>query len=283
MLQGARLVGLAMLVSAYCFGADVSLWVDDSSGEIGTVNVSNGAVTLIGNTGLGSSLTDIAFSPSGNLYGVTNTALYSINKTNAATALIGSLSPSIPIVAGTAIGNVGANALVFSDTGTLYTAAGGLYTVNPSNGADTLVGSLGNGYVSGGDLAFVGGQLYLSDTNNQLLTVNTSTGAASVVGNMGVANMFGLASPDGTTLYGVAGTSVYTIDPATGSATLDASWGTSSGLGQAFGEAFITEAGPSPITPTSTPEPASICLASVGALLSIWFGRRRVSRSRQLN
>ena len=62
------------------------LWVDDSSGNLGTVDVATGTVHVIGNTG--HILTDIAFDPSGNLFGITFGQLFRIDKNTAAATLI---------------------------------------------------------------------------------------------------------------------------------------------------------------------------------------------------
>lgn len=65
------------------------LWVNDTGGNIGTVDVATGTVTVIGNTH--QTLVDIAFDPDGNLYGITFTQLFQINKTTAAATLVGNL------------------------------------------------------------------------------------------------------------------------------------------------------------------------------------------------
>jgi hypothetical protein len=148
------------------------IWVDDASGNIGTVNLDTGSVSLLGNSGV--VLTDIALSPGQQLFGESFTTLYSINQLGSAIA----------------IGPTGAllNGLVFSPDGTLYASGGtGLYTVNTTTGAATLVGTSGLGLRSAGDLSFNNGTLYETATNGSvtdLLTLNTSTGAATVVGQV---------------------------------------------------------------------------------------------------
>jgi len=269
--MNVRIIGGLLLLSMSCFSADVTLWVDDANGEIGKVDVTTGAVTLVGNSGR--ILTDIAFDPNGNLFGIDQNNLYRINTTNGAATVVGALNPAIPVVPSN-IGDIPANSLVFSSGGTLYTATNQLYTVDPNTGADTRVGALGGTFISAGDLAFVNGTLFLSDTQDRLLSVSPNTGVATLIGNMGVSNVFGLATPDNLTLYGVAGTSVYTLNPTNGSATLAVNFG-GHGLGQAFGEAFISESSPT----NPTPEPSSVLLVSAAALLL--FGakglRRRIS------
>ncbi len=239
------------------FASTLNLLVDDSTGNLGYVNVNTGAVTLIGNTGV--VLLDIAFSPSGSLYGVDGNRLYSINTQTAQTALIGNLGSS-------------SNALVFSSTGTLYSAYTELDTLNTTTGAASEVGPI-TGYTSGGDLAFVGGNLFLSTMSDQLVTLNTATGAPTLVGNLGVSNVYGLASPDGVNLYGVAGTSVYQINPTTGASTFLVNYG-GQGLGSANGESFFGEATP-PVA--VTPEPSSLALLGTGILGVAGVIRKRLA------
>jgi hypothetical protein len=251
------------LLGLSCFADPINMWVDDASGNIAQVNVATGAVTPVGNAGV--VLTDIAFAPNGNLYGISFSELYTVNTSTGNATAVGSLGVS------------DANALVFSSTGVLYTAtlSGSFYTVNTSTGAASDVGSLGGGYGSGGDLAFVGGKLYLATSSSDLVTVNPSTGAASLVGSFGVPNVFGLATPDNSTLYAAAGQNLYTVNLSDGAATFDTTWaGNSQGFGSANGEAFITESGGGP---TVTPEPATVAL--FGTALGL-LGLRLRLRSR---
>lgn len=269
-----RILGSFALLTVSCFAADINIWIDDTTGVIGLVDITPGPnlgnVTVIGSSGV--VLGDIAFDPSGHLFGIGPVSgtppynLYSLSTTTGAATIIGALNPTIPPVpCGTQI--CPPNSLVFSSAGTLYTATNNLYTINPATGADTLIGPLGDGFVSGGDLAFANGKLFLSTADNRLVTVNPATGAATLVGPLSVPNIFGLASPDNATLYGVGGTSVYTINQTTGNATLLVNYG-GHGLGQAFGEAFFSEAAP-------VPEPFSLTLVGAGLLLGALLRRKR--------
>src|SRR5262245_12438887 len=221
------------------------MYVDDANGVLGTVDVATGTVSVIGSTG--QILTDIAFDPTGHLYGITFSQLFSINAATGAATLIGNLNLS------------GANALVFGSNGTLYAAAfnsNDLYTVNTATGAATSLGNMG--FASAGDLAFNGGNFYLASTANSLVRINLANLALTTqVGAFGVANVFGLATGSNGTLYAVAGTNVYSVNTTTGAATNPVSFA-AQGLASANGESFFEEAR------VATPEPASVILLGTG-------------------
>jgi hypothetical protein len=99
--------------------------------------------------------------------------------------------------------------------------------------------------------------------------VDLGTGAGTLIGNLGVANMFGLATPDNANLYGVADQSVYLVDTTTGAATFQSTFAPTLS-GGAFGLAFFTEAGGG-----SVPEPGTLALVSLALLGTAAGGRRR--------
>lgn len=234
-----RLLSAAILtaVSASAFAAStpLNIWVSDSAGKLGKVDVNTGDVTVVGN--MGTSMTDIAFDPDGNLWGISFSNLYKINKLTGAATLVGGL------------GNKGLNSLAFSSTGDLYAMSyysnKPLYTINVTNAEVTAIGT-NSGTRSSGDLAFINNEMYLSSLSGNLQKIDTTTGTATNVGALGAANFYGLATPDNVALYGVAGTSVYSIDAATGAATSPVSFA-GKGLGTAWGSAFIAESSEVPL------------------------------------
>lgn len=249
---------LVAMAAGAASAADPVLWVSDSAGRLETINVVTGATSLVGN--MGRAMFDIAFDPTGQLYGIDGSALYSIDSNTAAATLIG----------GSGGGNI--NSLVFGSDGTLYGASNALYKFNVANGSRAAVGPTFSGGVnSSGDLAFIAGNLYLSalSSPDRLVRLNTTTGANTDVGSIGFGSVFGLASPNGADLYGFSGGAVLSIDVGSGAGTL-ISTANGAPLSAVFGSAFFAEAAPTP----AVPEPSTYALFAVG-LAAVGFAARR--------
>ena len=258
-------MGLRNLIAAGAVMASLSvaanaavLHINDASGQLGTVDTDTGTVTVIGSTGV--ILTDIAFAPNGDLYGVSFNGVYRIDPDTAATTFVGNH------------GIAGANALVFGADGTLYAAGSDtsdLFTIDIATGLGASVGT--TGFTSGGDLAFVGDDLYLASSSGDLVRINLASVVGTVIGGFGVPNVFGISSPGDGTLFGVGDTSIFRVDVATGMA-LDALDYGGQGLGRAFGQSFFSEA-VAPMAPV--PAPAAFLLFGTVAAAA---AARRASR-----
>ena len=150
-----------------------------STNRFGTINLLNGTFTKISSYG-NAIMNDIAYCPTnGTLYGISNTtALLTFNKTNGAITMVANLSVS------------GIESLAFRPSdGALFGATSSkLYTINPTSGTATLVGSYGtppNLGSTGQNIRFAqDGNLYVSNTstNTDVYRVSTSNGAATWMG-----------------------------------------------------------------------------------------------------
>ena len=255
------LLSLVCCLAAGSASAAPIMYVHDQDGVLGTVDVESGATTTIGSMGV--VMTDIAFDPLGNLFGISFTGLYAIDHLTASAAFIGNHSIA------------GGNALVFGADGTLYGAGNSstnLYTLDAATGASTSVGNMG--FLSGGDLAFNMGSFYLASSSAQLVSVNPATGAGTLIGDFGVSNVFGLATGDDGVLYGVAGTSIFTVNPLTGAGVNPVSFA-GQGLSNAFGQSFLSEAGALAAVPDGA---SSLLLAAMG-LGAVLLAQRRLIHS----
>jgi hypothetical protein len=264
----ALLVGVFMAGSAARAASGPILWIDDDSNNIGTVNISTGAVTLVGNAGSPSpGLGDIAFDSNGNLWGVDiDSNFYSINSTTGAATLVGNTGDG-----------VGFNSLVGGANGSLYAAgynSTNLYTINSATGKDTNLGNIG--FDAAGDLAFVSGTLYESaldpaGSGNDVLVKITlgATPSATEVGSFGLSDVYGLASDNNGVLYALSGTVIYTVNLNTAALTEVLDYGDNDvGLTGAAGEAFLGEAsGAVPTVPL--PPAAWSALAMLAGLAGI--------------
>jgi PEP-CTERM motif len=239
--------------------ADTNLWIDDTSGNIGLVDITTGAVTQVNSTG--QSLTDIGFIGT-QMYGVTFSNLFSINKATGASTVIGS-----------SFSDTGMNALVGFGTQLLgaSNSTTNIYDIDPTNATLTVPG-FATPLTSSGDLAFSGGSLFESATGDngadQLVDASTGTieGQFHTTTTSGFGNVFGLAD-DGTTMYAVAGTEIYTVDLSSALLTpvLDYS---GHGLGAANGTAFLAE------NNNVVPEPSTWAMMIVGFAGLGFFGYR---------
>jgi hypothetical protein len=251
-------LGLSWHQIAY---ADVNLWIDDIGGNIGLVDISTGTVSLVNNTG--HIMTDIGFVGS-QMYGVTFTNLFSINKSTGASTLIGS---SFTGPAG------GMNALVGSGAGLLGASNSSteVYSINPATGALSNFAAVA--LPSAGDLAFSGATLYESavggNSADQLVNVSTGTvvGQFHTAGASAFNNVFGLAN-DGSATYAVAGTEIYSVNLSNALMTPVLNY-SGHGLGAANGTAFIAE--------NAVPEPSTWAMLILG-FASLGFAGYRTSR-----
>ena len=174
------------------------LYGADASSAVFLIDAKSGAATRIGDTGV-RGMTDIAFTPTGKLYGISFSQLYSVNP---------GTGRAMPIGTGLGMGNV--NALASDARGRLFVAStsGDFGVVSIGTGRATRIGSYGQGLASSGDLAFApDGTLYAtaqSSGGEVLLRVDPATGAGSVRGRVALPDVYGLAFGPNGRLIGAA-------------------------------------------------------------------------------
>ena len=98
-----------------------------------------------------------------------------------------------------------------------------LVSVDLTTATASVIGSLGPVGLPEGLAISPGGALFMTNDGGTLYSVSATTGTATAIGSTGLGDVEGLAFNGGTLLatdFVLGATSVYTIDPTTGAATL---------------------------------------------------------------
>jgi hypothetical protein len=191
--------------------------------ELLTIDLPSSTVNVIGATGYPFSL-GLAFSPGGTAYTITN--MGSVTLAQLATL---DLNTGAASLVGQPLGqNLMIMGVIVSPQGVLYggaTPPTSLYSIDTTTGLPTFVGSSGT---SGELMSFAydpQGTLYSASPAN-LYTVDLTTGNATFVTPLAIGAVMGLAVDSDGIMYATnfvtcpPCSSVYRIDPVTGSATL---------------------------------------------------------------
>jgi len=177
---GALLAAGSLALSAQAQNNVYAVEFNTGDNGFGIINLMNGDFTQISD--LGSTLyNDIAYAPDGTLYGLANNgaSLVTFDSTSGAVTPVASMD--VP----------GLESIAFDPSdGVLFGAAqNGLYTIDPTTGASTFIGSFGNPYNLNlaQNIRFDSdGNLYLSNTgdNTDIYQVNIDTGNATFEGEV---------------------------------------------------------------------------------------------------
>ncbi len=206
------ILAASAILSAYPVEADNFAYMTVSSGDFGTIDLTTGAFSKVGNSG--QALAG---------FGVANGILYA---TDIHTG-IGTLYTVNPADGSlTAVGDSSVNIDIFGSTTSGLFAIGidaNLYAINPATAAATLIGPTGQAFGTWRTLSVNASKLYFANGTN-LYTLNTTTGAATLVGDMGGPQL-GSILMEGGVLYGgeeIPTLEVDTLNTTTGKATAGA-------------------------------------------------------------
>ncbi len=167
-------------------GTGILFGFDQDDGELLTIDLASGTATVVGASADPSNNVGIAFNAAGELFlseEGDQQDLWRLDPDTGAETLIGSTGEQII-------------ALAFDASGVLYgvsdsdnpgtagppTAVSGLYTINTSTGASTLVGLLGVDFDDGGIAFDSAGVLWGLDDDGEIFNIDTTTGAGTIVG-----------------------------------------------------------------------------------------------------
>jgi hypothetical protein len=235
------------------------LYGTNRSGTLFTIDTTTGVGTFVGSlpgSSLGGLITEIEFDNLSGRAWATGSAIQEFDLATAAG--LGVPAPTLDRFSGLEF--VGSTLYATDDRG-----ASGLYSLDPTTGASTLIGFTGIGPVSG--LAYDGATMYGivgSGPVDSLYTIDLTTGIASLVGPTGLFNAGSLEfGPDGR-LYAGDLSAVHVIDPLTGASTLVGT----TGFGKATGLMLVQQ----------VPEPNTFILLSLGVIGLLGAYRTRKPR-----
>ena len=166
---------------------EVNIYVSTSSNQIGAINEFTGSYTQLAST---PAFSDIALSPSEQLFGITFRQLHSVDLDSGINNYVGDLGVSL-------------NALGFSNNGMLYGAgSSSFYSIDTSSGAASQISSI-SGFSSSGDIVFDAARdlFWATSTGDSLWSIKRD-GVGTKIGDIGYGAVYGLAFGDDKTLFG---------------------------------------------------------------------------------
>src|SRR6185437_15889677 len=198
------------VLSAATVKADPFAYLASGDSSFGVINLQTGLYTPLGETSLGDSEKTLYGMgvANGLLFATTYEtdagALFTVDPTNGHLTFVGNANgdnPSNPASAETPAIDFWAFGSTNSGLYGIDAASKNLYSVNPNNGAATLIGNTGlTGFADWSQFSVGSDSLYFAN-GNSLYSINTSTGAATLVGDTGGPHIGAMVYENGV-LYG---------------------------------------------------------------------------------
>jgi hypothetical protein len=278
----AVVLGLCIAGASSVATAAPTAYMEANLGELGTINLTTGATSMIGHMdytylgiGFGGSLGvangNLYTTAEGSYYGSHDYGqLYSVNTTTGAATLVGSSG-----IYYSAFGSTTSGLYAIGSPG----VGEHLYSINASTGAATEIGTSGVDpwYAGGHILSTNSASLYDAYGVNsyQLLSVNTTTGTETFIGDYvpgTSAKIMAMGEINGT-LYGIGGLgAISTIDTMTG---VDTPTGATASFAIGYYEGIYGLAPfPLPSSPTTVPVPPGIVLSGIGLFGLVGFRKK---------
>jgi gliding motility-associated-like protein len=218
-------VAFLLILFSFCKVSAQLLYTVDQTGHIAIVDLSNCSITPV--TTMPPQY-DIAMCPNDTttIYGIGAPPSIGTYAVNVQTGVVTTLLPSWP--ASVTPVPTCPGALVCDGQGHLYTCddcSSNFYMYDIATNTWSWIGSI-SPYMSGGDLTYLNGQLYLSTTGSAILAITLSPFSYSLTSQMNISNVWGINTVVIPTACGFkeqmiacSGSSIYYVDPATGITT----------------------------------------------------------------
>ena len=166
-----------------------TFYVSTNDNQIGAFDDLTGSYTQLAST---PTFTDIALSPSEQLFGITFNKLYSVDLDSGTNNYVGRLGKGKSL-----------NALGFSNDGKLYgTGGSSFYSIDTSSGRASRISS-NSGFSSSGDIVFDAARdiFWATSVGDSLWSI-TRDGVGTKIGDIGYGRVYGLAFGDDGSLFG---------------------------------------------------------------------------------
>ncbi|MCL2929678.1 MAG: hypothetical protein MGG37_17410 [Trichodesmium sp. MAG_R01] len=169
-----------------------TFYVSTNRNQVGAFDDLTGSYTQLAST---PTFTDIAFSPSDQLFGITFNKLYSVDLDSGTNNYVGHLGRRKSL-----------NALGFSNDGKLYgTGGSSFYSIDTSSGRASRISS-NSGFSSSGDIVFDAARdIFWATSGGDSLWSITRDGVGTKIGDIGYGGVYGLAFGDDGSLFGYTG------------------------------------------------------------------------------